>query len=160
MLNLPVQTHSPGLRRLTAIEAVRGSFAPAQTAVEQASGVSVGNRQIEALAQAAATDIEGFYAGRRPDPSPADRLLVIQVDGKGIVMRPEALREATATRARAARRTTATRFSAGAKTGRNRRADLAAVYDAAPVPRTAADVLAPPPPDTPAPTERRRGPLA
>jgi hypothetical protein len=160
VLNLPVEKHSHGLRRLTAVEAVRGSFEQAQAAVEQASGVSVGKRQVETLAQAAATDIEVFYAGRRPDPSPVDTLLVMQVDGKGIVMRPEALREATAKAARVARQKLATRLSPGEKTGRKRMAELAAVYDAAPVPRTAADIIAGPRPDTTAPAERRRGPIA
>src|ERR1019366_8575763 len=51
-----------------------------------------------------AADVDAFYAARRPGPSSADVPLVMQYDGKGIVMRPEALRHATAKTAAAARR--------------------------------------------------------
>src|SRR5664280_2562267 len=56
-------------------------------------------------------------------------------------MRPEALRPATA---RAAAKTSpkpATRLSKGEKRNRKRMAELGAVYDAAPVVRTPADIL-------------------
>ncbi len=143
VLNLPVEKHSHGLRRLTAIEAVRGSFEQAQAAIERASGVSLGKRQVEALAQAAAADIEVFYAGRRPAPSPADRLLVMQVDGKGIVMRPDSLRPATAAKAAAGSTKLKTRLSKGEKRNRKRLAEVGAVYDLTPAPRTAAEVMGP-----------------
>ena len=64
----------------------------------------MGKRQVEQLAVAAAADVDAYYAAHRPAASPGDVLLVMQFDGKGIVMRPEALREATAKAARAARR--------------------------------------------------------
>jgi hypothetical protein len=43
--------------------------------------------------QRAAADVDGFYTARQPGPSPDTDLLVLS--GKGIVMRPGALREAT-----------------------------------------------------------------
>lgn len=95
-LNLPVGKHSHGLRRLDAIEAARGSFEQAADALECASGVRVGKRQLEALTLAAAADVAGFYAQHEPAACPDTDLLVLTFDGKGIVMRPEALREATA----------------------------------------------------------------
>jgi hypothetical protein len=49
------------------------------------------------------TSFEDFYvyvyAARRPPAGHGDRLLVISADGKGIVMRPDALRAGSATRA-------------------------------------------------------------
>jgi hypothetical protein len=133
-LNLPEEKHSHGLRKLAAIESARGSFASAAQAVTRATGIVVGKRQVEDLAQRTAADIGAFYARRRPGPAPDDRLLVLTFDGKGIVMRPEALREATARAAAATRRKLATRLSPGGKHGRKRMAELAAVYDAAPRP--------------------------
>jgi len=63
--------------------------------------------------------------------------LVLTFDGKGIVMLPGALRPATAKAvAAAAAGKLATRLSPGEKNGRTRMAELACVYDAAPVPRT------------------------
>jgi hypothetical protein len=159
VLNLPVEKHSHGLRKLAAIESVRGSFDAAAGAIERATGVSVGKRQVEALAGAAAVDVAGFYAARRPGHSPDGALLAMQFDGKGIVMRPGALRQATAKAAATATRKLATRLSPGEKNGRKRMAELAAVYDCAPVPRTAADIISRPGKD-----ERRgprgRGPVA
>ena len=44
---------------------------------------------------AAATDVEGFYAARRPEHAPSDLVLAMSANAKGVVMRPEALRPAT-----------------------------------------------------------------
>ncbi len=119
ILNLPPEAHSHGIRQLAALEAVRGSFGDAAAAIDRATGVKVGKRQVEALARAAAADVDAFYAARRPGPCSDDVLLVMQYDGKGIVMRPEALREATAKAARTATRKLATRLSPGEKTAVN-----------------------------------------
>jgi hypothetical protein len=117
-LNPPEEKQSHGLRRLAAVESVRGSFADAVAAVTRAAGVKIGKRQAEQLARAAARDIDEFYAAGRPGPSPAGVLLVMQFDGKGIVMRPEALRPATAKAAAAGKNKLATRLSPGEKNGR------------------------------------------
>jgi hypothetical protein len=156
-LSLPVGKHSHGLRRLAAVESARGSFDQAGDAIQRATGVRVGKRQVEGLAQAAAVDVEAFYAARRPGPAP-EHLLVMQFDGKGVVMIPQALREATARAAAQTQRKLRTRLSPGEKNGRKRMAEVAAVYDALPAPRSAADVIAPP--GAGSDTTRRRGPKA
>ncbi|MGH9058686.1 MAG: ISKra4 family transposase, partial [Acidimicrobiales bacterium] len=95
-LNLPAELHSHGLRRLAAIESTRGSFDQAAAAIDRSTGVSVAKRQVESLTAAAATDVEDFYAARAPEAEPSEDVVVISVDGKGIVMRPDALRPTTA----------------------------------------------------------------
>ena len=82
----------------------------------------MGKRQVEELARRAAADAEAFCTARRPGPAPDEALLVMTFDGKGIVMRPGALREATARKAASARRKLATRLSPGEKHGRKRMA--------------------------------------
>jgi hypothetical protein len=67
---------------------------------------------------------------------------VLSVDSKGIVMRPEALREATRLIAHASSTKLKTRLSKGEKHGRKRMAELGAVYAATRIPRCATDVLA------------------
>jgi hypothetical protein len=109
----------------------------------------------ELLRRRAAADVDAFYAARWPGPAPDDQLLVLTCDGKGIVMRPEALRPATAKAAAGTRNKLATRLSLGEKHGRKRMAELACVYDTAPVPRTPGDIITPPGHDRPA---RKRGP--
>ena len=136
-----MEKHSHGLRKLAAIESARSSFdsvAQASLAPPEPSSASARWRSLLA---SAAVDIDAFYADRRPGMAPDDRLLVLTLDGKGIVMRPEALRKATATAAAAARRKLATRLSPGEKRGRKRMAALAAVYDAVPAPRTPGDII-------------------
>jgi hypothetical protein len=137
-LNLPVEKHSHGLRKLAAIEATRGSFADAATAIWRATGVRLGRRQVEQLAARAAVDVDGFYAAHAPDPAPED-VLVLSFDGKGVVMRPDGLRQATAKAA--ASQKLSTRLSKGEKRNRKRMAEVAAVYDLTPAPRTIADIL-------------------
>jgi len=142
-LNLPVERHSHGLRRLAALEAARGSYDGAVEAIERACGQQLGKRQVEALAQAAAVDFDDFYTNRLRPVGEPDDVLVVSCDGKGVVMRPDGLR--TATRKAAEHTTTklATRLSKGEKRNRKRMAEVGAVYDAAPAVRTPDDVMAP-----------------
>ena len=139
VLNLPAGKHSHGLRRLAAIEATRGSFDDAAAAIERSTGARIGKRQVEDLTRAAAVDVEAFYAAHRPAPAEPQDILVLSVDGKGVVMRPDALRAATARSARS--RKLSTRLSKGEKRDRKRIAEVAAVYDLAAHPRTPGDII-------------------
>jgi bifunctional DNA-binding transcriptional regulator/antitoxin component of YhaV-PrlF toxin-antitoxin module len=141
-LNLPEERHSHGLRRLAAIESSRGSFQDAVEAIERGTGVSVGKRQTEQLAARAAADVEDFYATRRQLGVKDGDVLVISADGKGIVMRPESLRPATAAKAQAATSKLETRLSKGEKRNRKRLAEVGAVYDLTPRARTPDDIMA------------------
>lgn len=142
VLNLPQELHSHGLRERCAIEATRGSYEEAKAAIERATGVALGKRQVEELARRAAADVLSFYDRVEREPAEATDAVVISVDGKGIVMRPEALRPATRKAAAASTRKLKTRLSRGEKKDRKRMSELAVVYDAASVPRSAADILA------------------
>ena len=110
-LNLPEEKHSHGLRKLTAIEAARGSMEDAQAAVTRATGVRIGKRQLEDMDRRAAAHAEAFYAWRLVSPVPEGWPLILTFDGKGIVMLPEALRPATAKAAESAENKLATRLS-------------------------------------------------
>ena len=140
VLNLPSGRHSAGLARLAAVEAARGSFADARAAIERASGVRLGKRQVEGLARAAAVDTEAFYAARRPHASTGP--------GVGLAGRRQGHRDAPgqpATRHRGARRAGVGEAGhpalPGEKHGRKRMAEIVAVYDLEPAPRTVADII-------------------
>jgi hypothetical protein len=141
-LNLPEEKHSHGLRRWSAVEASRGSYDGATDAIERATGQKVGKRQVESLVQRAAADVDDFYEQRSGLGGDREDVLVISVDGKGIVMRPEALRKATRKVAGSSSPKIKTRLSKGEKHGRKRMAELGTVYDATPGPRSPTDVLA------------------
>ncbi|GAA2220679.1 hypothetical protein GCM10009850_122530 [Nonomuraea monospora] len=143
-LSLPAVRHSAGLAKLAVIETVRGSFDAAHAAVTARCGNVIGKRQIEQAIVQAAVDVDAFYAARTPLPSTACTVLAISVDGKGIAMRPEALRPATAKAAARARATFRTRLAAGEKPARKRMATLGVVYDVEPAPRRPHDVIAVP----------------
>jgi hypothetical protein len=149
--NLPVEKHSHGLRRLAAVEAARGSYTDAAAAIERATTVRIGKRQVQALAAAAAADVDAFYTTHTPDWSAADDVLALSFDAKGVVMRPDGLRESTAKAATSQK--LATRRSKGEKRNRKRMCEVAAVFDVTPTPRTIADILPADPPAaaTPAP---------
>ena len=103
----------------------------------------MGKRQAEESVVHAAADIPAFYAARIPEPCTASALVVLSADCKGIVMRPGALRAATA-KAAARLGKMRTRLSAGEKPNRKRMAALVSVYDAEPAKRRPHDVIAPP----------------
>jgi hypothetical protein len=146
VLNLPVEHASHGVRRIVAVEAAAGSFEHATGQVRERTGLAVGKRQVEELAVRAAVDFETFYAEQISDREAereSDDVLVLSADGKGIVMRADALREATARAAQRASPKLKTRLSRGEKANRKRIAEVGAVYEIAPTPRTPQDVLAP-----------------
>jgi hypothetical protein len=142
VLNMPAGMHSHGIAKLAAIEAARGSFAEATARVNALTGAGAGHRQVAELAIGAAADIDSFYDAMVPAPCTNATLLVLSVDGKGVVIRPDALREATA-KAAAAKggNKLDKRLSAGEKNGRKRMATLGTVYDAEPVPRDIDDII-------------------
>jgi len=164
VLNLPMEKHSHGLRQLAAIESARGSFADAAPALQRATGQHLGKRQVEELAGRAAVDFDAFYAHRQPPAGESSEVMVLSCDGKGVVMRSDALRPATEKAAAKATPKLATRLSKGEKRNRKRIAEVGAVYDATPTPRTPADIL--PATDTerraaaPGPTAHNKGLLA
>jgi hypothetical protein len=164
ILNLPEGKHSDGLAKLAVIESVRGSFDTTIQAITRATGVVLGKPQLLALVRHAATDVPDFYTSRRPGSSPDTDVLVMTNDGKGIRMRPDGLREITRKAAATTTNKLTTRLSPGEKSGRKRMAELGAVYDITPAPRTATDVIRPPttttgtpPPGKPGRRPRARG---
>lgn len=157
VLDLPTGRHSHGLARLAAIESVRGSFTAAQQAIDRATGVRIGKRQVAALAVRSAADVHEFYVNRTPPALATGDALALSMDGKGIVMLPHALREQTAKAAAAATRKLATRLSKGEKANRKRMAEVGCVYDFTPAVRTPADVIGTPGKSRRA---RARGPAA
>src|SRR5512136_370381 len=142
-LNLPEELHSHGLRRLAAVEAARGSFDATVEAIERNTGTPLAKRQAEELVERAAQDFDAFYERPESAEAASDKaLLVLSLDGKGIVMRREGLREATRKAAESAQHKLERRLSKGEKRGRKRMATVAAVYDLEPQARRPEDVLA------------------
>jgi hypothetical protein len=142
-LNLPPGQYSYGVRRLVAEHAAKSSFDEVVVEIERWTGAIVHKRQVEELARAAAQDFDAFYAQRIPDATCiSDRdVVVITTDAKGIVVRPEDLREATRRAAAQGKHKLTKRLSRGEKRNRKRMAQVAVTYAIEPFVRDAEDVL-------------------
>ncbi len=144
-LNLPPGKYSHGLQELLGDEAAKGAFDEAVATLRKMTGGSVPKRQAEELTPAVAVDFDAFYATRGLcEPEETEDLLVMSTDGKGVVMREEALREATrraAEREREEGGKKRARLKPGEKPNRKRMSTVAAVYTVAPNKRAPEDVL-------------------
>ena len=143
MLNLPPDAYSDGLRARVAEEVAKVSFEEAVESMGRTTGGHVPKRQGEQLAVKISQDFDAFYATREvTQPENDEALLVMSVDGKGIVMHAADLREATrrATE-RAVKKKRKARLSPGEKRNRKRMATVAAVYRVAPYVRSAEQVI-------------------
>lgn len=144
-LNLPVEKYSHEVRRRVALEAAKGAFDTGVETLGTYTGAHVPKRQFEQLVVRAAQDFEAFYTTRHAHATAASAgpILVLTVDGKGVVMRPEDLREATQ-KAAATRSTTFTaRLGRGRRLHAKRMASVAAVYTIAPWVRTPEEIFPP-----------------
>lgn len=143
-LNLPDDFYSDGLRRLVCDAAARGSFDDALAQVAKATGGKVPKRQALALVKSASQDFEAFYRHRQAADAKAAGTtdpLILSVDGKGIVMRTEGLREATRKAALQDDRKDKARLAPGEKPHRKRMATVATVYSVAPHCRSAQQIM-------------------
>lgn len=141
-LNLPADTYSHGLRERVARESAMCSFDQTVQKIKETTGGSVPKHQVEELTVRAAQDFERFYEERTGQAvEPTDDLLVLSIDGKGIVMRPEGLRESTRQASEREQHKLKTRLSRGEKRNRKRMATVTAVYDVAKHERTPESIM-------------------
>lgn len=141
-LNVPPEQQSHHVQRRVGWLAANEPFNAVVESLGETCGAEVAKRQVEFLTRRAAQDFEAYYEESDPEPLTAGQLMVLTFDGKGIVMRPDGLREATRRAAEKAKPHLDHRTSPGEKKDRKRMAEVAAVYGLDPVPRTVDDILA------------------
>jgi hypothetical protein len=131
-LNLPAQGYSYRLQKRVARQAAKESFEEVVKDIEAETGVHIGKRQVEAIVATAAHDFEAFYAQPLPEElqrqAQSQPIQVLTFDGKGVVMRPEGLREGTRKKAEASPPRSPRGFSHHAKANRKRMATVAGIY--------------------------------
>ena len=143
-LSLARDSFSMGVRRCVAEEASSGSFDNVVVAIRKTSGSTIAKRQVEQLARASVADFEEFYSSIEWEPESAEQLLVLTMDGAGIIMRTDSLRPAT--RALAEKESEQPqawpdRTKSGEKPNRRRAAEVGAVYSVPRFVRTSDDVV-------------------
>ena len=161
-LNLPPDKYSHGLRLRAVEAAIRDSFDGSVAAIETSSGGYVPKRQLREVVAKTSHDFLAYYEQQARTAPQAGDLLVLSSDGKGIVMRHDDLRPATKAAAERQPVRSGPRLKSGQKRQRKRMAQVAAIYEVAPYPRTVEELLGtadcaadPRPPPRPRPTNKR-----
>ena len=141
-LNLPEDKYSSQLCRLVVQEVADSSFDEAVDSIRNTTGGKVPKRQIIEQTVQISQDFDAFYnlAG---EPEKTSDLLIITVDGKGIVMRQEDLRPATRKAAEKQQDSRGARLTPGEKRNRKRMATVAAVYSLQAQARTPEQIMGP-----------------
>ncbi len=143
-LNLPNERYSLEMRRRVAEEAAKSSFDETHASIRKNTGGHVPKRQLEELVVRAARDFDAFYRTRQAlagESQGAGSILAISVDGKGVTMRTEDLREQTRKAGEARVHKMGTRLSKGEKKNSKRMATVAAVYTIMPFVRTPEELV-------------------
>jgi hypothetical protein len=131
-LNLPARGYSHRLQERVAAKAAKMSFDEVANDIETETAVRIGKRQVEQIVYGAVQDFDAFYA--QPCSEEVQRQLyakpiqVLTFDGKGVVMRQEALREATRKKAEARAPSAPHGLAQKAKSHRKRMATVAGIY--------------------------------
>ena len=153
-LNLPPQLYSSSVQERAARHAANLPFDQVVEELRASTGAGVAKRQAEEMAVSWAQDFEAFYASRPSCEATNNDLVVLSFDGKGIVMRPEALRPKTRKALENTQPKLGRRRSAGEKP-RKRVAEVAAVYDLAKQSRSKEQVLGDAPTPRASPSNKR-----
>lgn len=145
-LNLPPEQYSHGLSELVATSVAFNGYNKTVEIINKTTAAKVAKRQVEELALHSSRDFDEFYQAKQARSNQEEKIgdiLVISVDGKGVVMRQDDLRLDTKKRA-AGQKKLKKRLTKGEKRNSKRMATVAAVYTIEPILRTAKQIVNPP----------------
>ncbi len=131
-LNLPARSYSHRLQKRVAAKAAKMSFEAVAADIEMETSVHLGKAQVEQIVYDAAQDFDAFYAqpcaAELQQCAQSKPIQVLTFDGKGVVMRKEALRDATRKKAEARAQSAPRGFTRKEKSNRKRMAAVASIY--------------------------------
>jgi hypothetical protein len=131
-LNRPAQGYAHRWQKRVAAKAAKMSFASVANDIATETGVRIGKRQVAQIVSAAAQDLDACYAQPCPEAvqqqAAAKPMQVLTCDGKGVVLRHEALRPETRQRAEANGPQAPRGFHRQAQSNRQRMATVAGIY--------------------------------
>ncbi len=140
-LNLNDDQYSDGVRKRVATDAADRSYDNViKRHRENCPGI-VGKHQAIKLVEDTSQDFVEFYEQRATEDEQTNDLLVLSFDGKGLVMLPDGLREATRKNAEKSKNKRQTRLSPGEKKNRKRMAMVGTVYTVKENPRSPESVM-------------------
>ncbi len=116
------------------------SFDETQESLERQGGGILPKRQLQGVCAELVQDFDEFYE-QPPSIIEEGQILVITMDGKGVSMHNQDLRDATRNEAENASKKKKARLGPGEKKGRKRMATVVSVYEIAPYYRTPEQIL-------------------
>lgn len=135
MLNLPDLDVSYTLQKHLVLEVIKTSFDESIESIKRWTGVSITKDQAKNIIIESANDFNKFYDFqfvKEKNEAKAQPLVILTSDGKGVVMRTEALREATRKKAESKKINKSDRhFLNKNKSNSKRMATVASVYEVA-----------------------------
>lgn len=135
MLNLPSLDVSYNLQKHLVLEIIKTSFDESIESIERWTRVKITKEQAREIIIESAKDFNEFYEVKFQKEKPQAKklpLLILTSDGKGVVMRTEALREATKKKAETKRTNNRSHhFLKKDKSNSKRMAQVASVYEIA-----------------------------
>ena len=141
-LNLPPNKYSHGLQDEVAHLVAALSFDETLESLDRQGGGTLPKRQLQGVCAELIQDFEEFYEQPlEPSLAEEERILVMTIDGKGVSMHNQDLRDATRLEAENASKKKKTRLGPGEKKGRKRMATVVSVYEIAPYYRTSEQIL-------------------
>ena len=141
MCAIPAKRYSYALQERACEEATKHAYEQAIQSADKYLGVYIPKRQLLSVVRRVAGHMEGFYATEPMSPSEPARLLVMSMDGKGLVVRNEDLRAETRRKQAKLESKHQHRLCKGEKRYRKRIATVASVYELKRQPRTVAQVI-------------------
>jgi hypothetical protein len=140
-LNLPNDQYSEGMRHRVIYEVIKCSYDECVDAIQRTTGGAVPKRQSMNIVKEIAEDFVPFYEqNARLTQEETTDILALSFDGKGIVMRPDGLRDCTKKAAEKSKKLNS-RLSPGEKKDRKRMAEVATVYTTKAHIRTAETIM-------------------
>ena len=141
-LNLPPNKYSHGLQDEVAHLVAVESFDETQESLERQGGGILPKRQFQGVCAELVQDFEEFYEQpKEPSIVGEEKILVITMDGKGVSMHNQDLRDATRNEAENSSKKKKSRLGPGEKKGRKRMATVVSVYEIAQYYRTPKQIL-------------------
>lgn len=144
-LNLPAGKYSHSIRRKLAYEISRSSFSETRKMVLDEFGFQISSQALCQLVLGVCRDFDDYFSASRSVRSAKSRsrgtLIVMSTDGKGVVMRHDALRDQTKKAAKDSEAGQKKRLSKGEKPNRKRMAQVAVVYNIQKHQRSKEDIL-------------------
>lgn len=143
VLNLPKSKFTYEMQKNMISEVIRGSFSDCQDAILRRFSLKISVDALMKIVVRAASYFEKYYksqdTNRAVEIKPKQDLVVMTTDGKGVVMRPDGLREITKKSVESKPKTK--RLKKGEKLSKKRMAQVAVVYNISRFRRTKEDII-------------------